>query len=142
MLRRDFGKLVGLLAVSQEMAFAQASRVDAPAGAVMINANENPMGPCKEALDALHSIVAQGGRYLFSEGEKVQQILADQEGLKADHVRIYPGSSAPLHQTVLAFCSPARSLVMGDPGYEAGASAAQVAGAPVVADAADEELFA
>ncbi len=132
MLRRDFGKIVGLLAVSQEMAFAQASKVDAPAGAVMINANENPMGPCKEALDALHSIAAQGGRYLFSEGEKVQQILADQEGLKPDHVRIYPGSSAPLHQTVLAFCSPAKALVMGDPGYEAGASAAQVVGAPVV----------
>jgi histidinol-phosphate aminotransferase len=132
MLRRDFGKLVGLLAVSQEMGFAQASRVDAPAGAVMINANENPMGPCQEALDALHSIAAQGGRYLFNEGEKVQQILAEQEGLKTDHVRIYPGSSAPLHQTVLAFCSPAKPLVMGDPGYEAGGSAAQVVGAPVV----------
>jgi histidinol-phosphate aminotransferase len=132
MLRRDFGKIIGLLAASQEMAFAQASKVDAPAGAVMINANENPLGPCKEALDALHSIAAQGGRYLFSEGEKVQQILADQEGLKPDHVRIYPGSSAPLHQTVLAFCSPAKALVMGDPGYEAGASAAQVVGAPVV----------
>ena len=101
MLRRDCGKLVGLLAVSQEMAFAQASRVDAPAGAVMINANENPMGPCKEALDALHSIAGQGGRYLFSEGEKVQQLLADQEGLEdrdrlaaqsgfTDHGRRFP----------------------------------------------------
>jgi histidinol-phosphate aminotransferase len=138
MLRRDFGKFAGLVAAvsslefSQEMAFAQASKIDAPAGAVMINANENPMGPCKEALDALHSIVGQGGRYLFSEGDKVQQILASQEGLKTDHVRIYPGSSAPLHQTVLAFCSPAKGLVMGNPGYEAGASAASVVGAPVV----------
>ena len=136
--RRSFGKIASLLAAasslpfSDEMAMAQASRVDAPAGAVMINANENPLGPCKEALDALHSIAGSGGRYLFSEGEKVQRILADQEGLKPDHVRIYPGSSAPLHQTVLAFCSPSKGLVMGDPGYEAGASAAEVVGAPVM----------
>ena len=89
--------------MSSEMAMAQASRLEnVPPGAVMINANENPMGPCKEALDALHSIVGQGGRYLFSEGDKVQRILAEQEGLKTDYVRIFPGSSAPLHQTVLA----------------------------------------
>jgi histidinol-phosphate aminotransferase len=139
MLRRDFGRLTGFLAAgaslpfSLEMAQAQASKVnDAPPGAVMINANENPLGPCKEALDALGSIAAQGGRYLFSEGEKVQKLLADGEGLRTDHVRIYPGSSAPLHQTVLAFCSPAKPLVMADPGYEAGASAAEVIGAQVV----------
>ena len=136
--RRSFGKIAGFLAASSalplasETAFAQASRVDAPSGAVMINSNENPMGPCKEALDALHTIAAQGGRYLFGEGDLVRGLLATGEGLKPDHVRIYPGSSAPLYQTVLAFCSPARPLVMADPGYEAGASAAEVVGAKTV----------
>jgi histidinol-phosphate/aromatic aminotransferase/cobyric acid decarboxylase-like protein len=136
--RRAFGKIATFLAagaslpLSSEMAMAQASRVDAPAGAVMINANENPLGPCKEALEALRNIAAQGGRYLFSEAEKVQKLLADGEGLKTDHVRIYPGSSAPLHQTVLAFCSPSKPLVMADPGYEAGASAAEAIGARLV----------
>ncbi len=136
--RRSFGKIASFLAaasslpISSEMAMAQASKLEnVPPGAVMINANENPMGPCKEALDALHSIVGQGGRYLFSEGDKVQRILAEQEGLKTDHVRIFPGSSAPLHQTVLAYCSPSKSLVMGDPGYEAGGDAARVVGATV-----------
>ncbi len=95
--RRSFGKIASLLAAasslpfSDEMAMAQASRVDAPAGAVMINSNENPLGPCNEGLEALHSIAGSGGRYLFSEGEKVQGILAEQEGLKPDQVRIYPG---------------------------------------------------
>ena len=136
--RRSFGKIASFLAaasslpISSEMAMAQASKLDnIPPGAVIINANENPMGPCKEALEALHSIVGQGGRYLFSEGDKVQRLLAEQEGLKTDHVHIFPGSSAPLHQTVLAYCSPSKSLVMGDPGYEAGATAAQVVGAAV-----------
>ena len=136
--RRSFGRIAGFLAagsalpLASETAFAQASRVDAPSGAVMINSNENPMGPCKEALDALHTIAAQGGRYLFGEGDRVRGLLAAGEGLKSDHVRIYPGSSAPLYQTVLAFCSPARPLVMADPGYEAGASAAEVVGAKTV----------
>ena len=137
--RRSFGQIASFLAAGSalpfynEMAMAQASRVDnAPVGAVMINANENPMGPCKEALDALHSIAAQGGRYLFGEAEKVRNLLAEGEGLKPDHVCIFPGSSAPLHQNVLAHCSPAKSLVMADPGYEAGAGAAAVVGAQVV----------
>jgi histidinol-phosphate/aromatic aminotransferase/cobyric acid decarboxylase-like protein len=137
--RRCFGKIAGFLAAGSslpfynEMAMAQASRIDnPPPGAVMINANENPMGPCREALDALHSIAAQGGRYLFSEGEKVRNLLAEGEGLKPDHVCVFPGSSAPLHQNVLAHCSPTKSLVMADPGYEAGASAAAVVGAPVI----------
>jgi histidinol-phosphate/aromatic aminotransferase/cobyric acid decarboxylase-like protein len=136
--RRSFGRIASLLAAGSslpfynEMAMAQASKVDTPPpGAVMINANENPLGPCKEALEALRGIAAQGGRYLFSETDKVQKLLADQEGLKNEHVRIYPGSSAPLHQTVLAFCSPTKPLVMADPGYEAGGSAAEVVGAKV-----------
>ena len=50
MLRRDFAKIVGLLAVSQEMAFAQASRVDAPAGAVMIRPWGSPSGRWDESF--------------------------------------------------------------------------------------------
>jgi histidinol-phosphate/aromatic aminotransferase/cobyric acid decarboxylase-like protein len=135
--RRMFGRVASLLAagiaspLGTELAMAQASKTDAPAGAVMINANENPLGPCKEALEALHAIAGSGGRYLFREGDKVRTILAEQEGLPPDYVRIYPGSSAPLHQTVLAFCSPSKPLVMGEPGYEAAASAAATIGAPV-----------
>src|ERR1700743_3134997 len=103
-----------------------------PADAVMINANENPLGPCKEALEALHKVAANGGRYMYSEADKVQQILADQEGVKLDYVRIYPGSSAPLHQAVLAFTSPEKPLVTADPGYEAGGRAAKFIGAKVI----------
>ena len=64
-----------------------------------------------------------GGRYRFGEADKVRNILAEQEGLPKDHVQIFPGSSAPLHQAVLAFTSPAKPFVAGDPGYEAGGRA-------------------
>lgn len=130
--RRSFGRIATVLAAGStlpfynESALAQLSKVDnAPPDAVMINANENPLGPCREALEAVHKIAANGGRYMYGETDKVQKLLADQEGVRLDYVRIYPGSSAPLHQAVLAFTSPERPLVMGDPGYEAAERAAK-----------------
>ncbi len=137
--RRSFGRLATVLAAGatlpfyNELALAQLSKVNnAPPDAVMINANENPLGPCKEALEAVHKIASNGGRYMYSETDKVQQLLAEQEGVKLDYVRVYPGSSAPLHQAVLAFTSPERPLVVADPGYEAGQRAAAFIGSKVV----------
>ncbi len=58
--------------------------------------------------------------------------FAAAEGLKPEYIRAFPGSSGPLHYSVLAFTSPAKSYVTADPGYEAGAHAAKIAGARVV----------
>ncbi|SPE34253.1 Aminotransferase [Candidatus Sulfopaludibacter sp. SbA3] len=137
--RRNFGRIAAMMGAGaaalpfyNEPAMAQLSRVDAPPDAVMINSNENPLGPCTEARNAVHEIVAQGGRYLFGEADKVRKTLSEQEGLKGNYVRIYPGSSAPLHQSVIAFTSPEKPLIMGDPGYEAGAGAAAFIGSKVI----------
>jgi histidinol-phosphate aminotransferase len=116
-----------------ESALAQLSRIrNIPPDAVLINANENPLGPCAEARDAVHNIVAKGGRYHYEETDKVAKILSEQEGVKPEYIRIYAGSSGPLHQSVLAFTSPTKALVMGDPGYEAGERAAKFIGSKVV----------
>ena len=137
--RRAFFRLAALTAGASTMPFyneralAQLSKVsNAPPDAVMINANENPLGPCPEAMEAAHKMVAMGGRYLYGESDKLQAAMAEQEGIPADHVRIYAGSSAPLHQAVLAFTSPTRPLVTADPGYEAGGRAASFIGSPVI----------
>lgn len=137
--RRYFGRLAALAAAGStlpfynESALAQLSKVDnAPPDAVMINSNENPLGPCKEALEAVHKIAANGGRYLYGEADKLQKLLSEQEGVKLDYVRIYPGSSPALHQAVLAFTSPGKALVMGDPSYESGERAAQFIGSKVI----------
>jgi histidinol-phosphate/aromatic aminotransferase/cobyric acid decarboxylase-like protein len=138
--RRSFGRLATFLAAGSSLPFynepalAQLSKVenDAPPDAVMINANENPLGPCPEAREAVANIISRGGRYLFGETDRVAAILAQQEQLKQNYVQIYAGSSAPLHQAVLAFTSPTKSLVTGDPGYEAGERAARFIGARVV----------
>jgi len=136
--RRNFGRLASLLAGGaglsfyNEPALAQLSNIgQLPAGAVKINANENPAGPCPEALEAISRVSRNGGRYQYEETFMFARTLAEMEGLKPNYVMPFPGSSDPLHRMMLAFTSPTKSLVMGDPGYEAGERAARFIGAKV-----------
>ena len=138
--RRNFGRIAAMITAGSalpfynEPAMAQLSAIRGgmPAGAVKINANENPLGPCEEALNAVYAVAKNGGRYLYEETFGFQELLAEQEGLKRDYVQPYAGSSAPLHQAVLAFTSPGKPFVTADPGYEAGERAAEFIGAPVI----------
>lgn len=75
--RRSFGRIAAVLGAGassltffNEASLAQLSKVDAPPDAVLINANENPLGPCDEARQACHNMVQYGGRYRYSEGDK------------------------------------------------------------------------
>lgn len=115
-----------------EPMLARARVHDTPQGAVMIDANENPLGPCVSARAAISAIIPQGGRYSDGLTDKLVYEIAQMEGLKPDHVLVYPGSSEPLHHTVCAYTSSSRSYVTADPGYEAGMFAANAAGAKVV----------
>src|SRR6266446_10005292 len=102
-----------------------------PKDAVIIDANENPLGPCSVAREAIAEITSDSGRYSFWLTEDLTKRFAAQEGLKPEYVRAFPGSGEPLHFSVLAFTSPAKSYVTADPGYEAGMRAAQFSGARI-----------
>ena len=137
--RRSFGRVAAMLTAGaalpfyNEPALAQLSAVrNMPPDAVKINANENPLGPCAEAAAAIHAILQKGGRYLYEETFAFQETMAELEGLKPTYVHAYAGSSAPLHQAVLAFASPTKPFVTADPGYEAGERAARFIGAKVI----------
>ncbi|MDZ4798643.1 MAG: pyridoxal phosphate-dependent aminotransferase [Bryobacteraceae bacterium] len=138
--RRSFGRISTMLGAGaaalpffSESAMAQLSMIGPmPPDAVKINANENPLGPCPAALEAMYSVLRQGGRYLYEETFNFQKTLAEVEGVKPTYVRPYPGSSDPLHRAVLAFTSPDKPFVMGDPGYEAGERAARFVGSEVI----------
>ena len=138
--RRDLGRLAALLTAGaalpfyNEAAMAQGLSLmpNLPPDAVRINANENPMGPCPEAIEAINAVVAKGGRYLYGETNTFIETLAGIEGLSKDYVIPGAGSSDLLHRAVLAFASPTKSLVIADPGYEAGEKAARFVGAKVV----------
>jgi histidinol-phosphate aminotransferase len=109
-----------------------AAKMQFPKDGVRINANENPLGPGAAAREAAVAIVPQGGRYSDWLTEDLVKALAEMEGLTPEQVRVYPGSSGPLHYTVAAYASPQRSYVTADPGYEAGMFAAHAVGAKVI----------
>lgn len=101
-------------------------------GMVHIDANENPLGPCTSAREAVAAMAADGGRYLMDRSEELANQIAKAEGLQADRVMLYPGSSNPLHYVVLAYTSPQKPYVTADPGFEAGMMAADAMGVPVI----------
>jgi histidinol-phosphate aminotransferase len=122
--------LAGCIVTEPMLAYAQLK--SPPKGGVLLNANENPLGPAGVARQAVVSITPEGGRYLFNLSEELVNTFAQQQGLKPEYVAAFAGSSPALYYAVATFASPKASYVTADPGYEAGVRAAQVVGARVV----------
>jgi histidinol-phosphate aminotransferase len=120
------------LRVVTEPMLARARPRDFPPDAVVIDANENPLGPCSSAREAMAAVLPQGGRYLDGLTDDLANQIAQMEGVKTDSIAVQAGSTELLHHTVCAFTSPQRSYVTADPGFEAGMFAAKAMGARVV----------
>jgi histidinol-phosphate aminotransferase len=137
--RREFGRIAALLTAGTALPFYNESALaqdikaiaNIPSDTIRLNANENPMGPCPAAIEAIRKVVPEGGRYLFHQTQNFVETMAAVLEVPETHVLASAGSSDPLHRAVLAFTSPSRSLVIGDPGYEAPARAAKFVGAKV-----------
>jgi len=114
------------------LAAAARTRLPHSKDAILIDSNENPLGPCQAARDAMSAIIPQGGRYSDNLTDELVALFAKSEGLKPEYVRVFPGSTPPLRFGVVTFTSPQRSYVTADPGYEAGMFAAEAAQARVV----------
>jgi histidinol-phosphate aminotransferase len=96
--RRDLGRVASLLTAGaslpfyNEFAMAQDAQERIGRGgarramdpdAVRINQNENPLGPCKEGLEAIAKIAPFGGRYSpFGEQGEMVAAIAESEGVK------------------------------------------------------------
>ena len=128
----QFSAAAAALQIVTEPMLAAAASKAAPTGAIMIDSNENPLGPCQSARDAISAIIPQGGRYLDNLTDDLVHTFAQQEGLNPDYVHAFPGSSPALRFAVIAFTSPQKSYVTADPGYEAGMFAAEAASARVI----------
>jgi histidinol-phosphate aminotransferase len=120
------------LRIVTEPMLAYAQRPNIPAGAVRINANENPLGPSSAARAAVESTTPKGGRYRFDLTEELVKLYSAQMGVPENCLKIFPGSSEPLHYTVMVFTSPKASYVAADTTFESGTHAARNSGARVV----------
>jgi histidinol-phosphate/aromatic aminotransferase/cobyric acid decarboxylase-like protein len=69
-----------------------------PPDAVKINANENPLGPCKEAAEAICAVVQKGGRYMYEQTFTMASVLAEQEGVEPDYA--LPCCRSPRHRRI------------------------------------------
>lgn len=118
--------------VITEPMLAAAARRPHAANAVLIDSNENPLGPCQAARDAMSALIPQGGRYSDNLTEDLVSTFAQIEGLNPDHIHATVGSTPPLSLSVLAFTSPQKSYVTADPGFETGMMMAGIVGARVV----------
>jgi histidinol-phosphate aminotransferase len=117
-----------------EAALAQDLRAlgNIPPDVIRLHTNENPLGPCPAALEAIRRLLPRGGQYLFAQTTGFVEALAAAVGLPMSYILPTAGSSDPLHRAVLAYTSTSRPLVLADPGYEAPARAANFLGARVI----------
>src|ERR1700737_3861433 len=118
--------------MSEPMLAAAARRRPHAKDAVLIDSNENPLGPCQAARDAVSAIIPEGGRYSDNLTDELASTFAQLEGLNPDYIYCTPGSTPPLSLSVLAYTSLQKSYVTADPGFETGMHMASIAGARVV----------
>ncbi|MCI4590228.1 pyridoxal phosphate-dependent aminotransferase [Sphingobium sp. BYY-5] len=134
--RRQLAKaaaLIGAATATIRVTGAAAQQAaKAVAGAVRIGANECWTGPFPVAAEAAFKLVTEGNRYEpDNEHQKLFEAVSSVEGIPADRVTAWPGSSDPLNRVTVAFASPTRGIVTADPTYEAIWRTAAWVGAPV-----------
>jgi len=122
--RRQMGKVAALLsagAAALRVTGAMAQQAAKPVeGAVRIGANECWTGPFPVAAEAAFKLVREGNRYEpDDEHAKLFAAVAAVEGIPAGHITAWPGSSDPLSRVAVAYASPTRGIVTGNPAYEA-----------------------
>ena len=105
--------------------------VNAPAGAVRLDRNENPNGPAKEAIEAMTASLAESSRYPDELVASLQRAVADAVGVAEFNVVLTCGSTDVIRSAVYAFTSPTRALVTAAPSYESPGNDAQRINSPV-----------
>lgn len=122
--RRGFARHLSCLATAgpflNEASLAQQARgnVVHPSGMVWLDANENPEGPPKSALDAIVQGAASTARYHFDEFGAFTEALARSEDLSPDQVLFGIGSSEVIDAAICAFTSPSRPMITAVPTFE------------------------
>jgi histidinol-phosphate aminotransferase len=123
--RRTFAGTLGLAAGAAllETPLARtaeaAARRQKPAGAVLLNSNENPYGPSPKALEALLAADPIANRYPDAAEDAMRAAIAKHHGVSPEQVTLGCGSSEILQMADLAFTGPGRKAVAAEPTFEA-----------------------
>jgi histidinol-phosphate aminotransferase len=101
--------------------------------ALRLGSNENPCGLGPAAKDAFVAAAGEANRYPGRSSQALIDALATQHKVEPSWIYLTPGSGELLRAATLAFTSPAKSLVVASPTFEAPGRAAAAIGAPVQA---------
>ena len=136
--RRNFARLAAAGAAGRvltEAAYAQRAALrmtDLPKDMVWLNANENPAGPPRAAIEAATAAVPVAWRYHYQEFGEFYAAVAQSEGFTPDQVTVGAGSTEVLNEAVQAFTSPTRPMIAMHPTFEGPLEAARALGRAVV----------
>ncbi|MEZ0485772.1 pyridoxal phosphate-dependent aminotransferase [Fibrella aquatica] len=81
-------------------------------------ANENPLGIAPSAKQAIIDSASSGNRYAWSEFGPLKKLIADNEGIKPEHVMMSPGSSDMLLAAAELFTKGGGTILTCRPTYE------------------------
>jgi len=107
-------------------------RAPRPADAVVIGANENPLGPSTLAREAMAATGALGGRYNHQLTNETVKAFSATFGLKPGYATFFAGSSGPLDLALYSNIGPGKDLIVCEPAYEQGPSAGAAMNAKVL----------
>jgi len=95
---------------------------------VRLNANENPYGPSEKAKDAISKILSEANRYPFQVVLELKELIAQKEGVTAEHIAIGAGSGELLCATGVAYGIQGGSILAANPTFPLLMSYAEVFG--------------
>lgn len=84
---------------------------------IRLGSNENPYGPSEKAKQAIHQTLSEANRYPFQAVTDLREILAQHEGVSADHILIGAGSGDLLCATGAAFSLEGGRIISGFPTF-------------------------
>lgn len=124
-------------------AWAQAASDAVPAGSfnpggsgpLILDSNENPLGPGQHVIDAVVDALghdgAEAGRYHFAQQGATRQAVADSIRMAPQNILLGAGSSEMLRLTAETYTGNNRPYIMADPSFALGERYAQLLNHPV-----------
>ena len=106
------GNLIPLSATSATIKRPEQALMYGPAtGIAKLNANENPYGPSKGALEAMLKASTQGAYYVGASIPRLLDMISERHGVTPDHISLSSGSSGVL--TYLAVQKSRQGKILG-----------------------------
>lgn len=119
-----------------------AADIPRPDYMVRLSSNENPYGPSRVALKAVHENMHLTNRYVFRDHGPLMQTVAEMNGVTPDHVVVGTGSGEILSTVGMLTGMRGGSVVCADPTFQSLLSYAEMAGVEIIRVPVNEGLNA